>query len=343
MALAGTSRTPASSCSAAAAEATLVAGRDHDWAALVGAARRRRNRAACVPVAATDPLYILYTSGTTGKPKGVVRDNGGHMVALKWSMKNIYGVEPGEVFWAASDVGWVVGHSYIVYAPLLHGCDHHPLRGQAGRHARRRRLLAGDRRAQGRPVHRADRLPRHQEGGSERRVDRQVRSLETSARCSSPASAPIPTPSVGRAQAGVPVIDHWWQTETGWAIAGNPVGLGLLPVKHGSPTVPMPGYDVRCSTRLQARCRRHDGPSWSSCRCRRAACRRCGTPTSASESYLAAFPATTRPRTPASSTRTAISTSWAAPTTSSTSPATACRPAAWRRCWPRIRTSPNAP
>jgi propionyl-CoA synthetase len=96
--------------------------RDHDWAELVAAAKTRGQQAPSVELAATDPLYILYTSGTTGKPKGVVRDNGGHMVALKWTMKNLYGVDPGEVFWAASDVGWVVGHSHIVYGPLLHGC-----------------------------------------------------------------------------------------------------------------------------------------------------------------------------------------------------------------------------
>ena len=100
----------------------MIAGRDHDWASLREAAIKAGKTTDCVPVLATDPLYILYTSGTTGRPKGVVRDNGGHMVALKWSMKNLYGVDPGEVYWAASDVGWVVGHSYIVYAPLFHGC-----------------------------------------------------------------------------------------------------------------------------------------------------------------------------------------------------------------------------
>jgi propionyl-CoA synthetase len=103
-------------------EADLVAGRDHDRKTLRDRALEYAKKADCVPLAATDPLYILYTSGTTGRPKGVVRDNGGHMVALKWSMHNLYGVSPGEVFWAASDVGWVVGHSYIVYAPLIHGC-----------------------------------------------------------------------------------------------------------------------------------------------------------------------------------------------------------------------------
>ena len=133
----------------------------------------------CVPVAATDPLYILYTSGTTGRPKGVVRDNGGHMVALKWSMKNLYGVEPGEVYWAASDVGWVVGHSYIVYAPLFHGCTTILYEGKpvgtpdAGAFWR---VIAehGVRRA----VHRADRVPRHQEGGPAGQVHREIRPVE---------------------------------------------------------------------------------------------------------------------------------------------------------------------
>src|SRR5262249_11838711 len=104
------------------APATLASGRDHDWAKLRDKAVAAKRTVGCVPVAATDPLYILYTSGTTGQPKGVVRDNGGHMVALRWSMRCLYGIEPGEVYWAASDIGWVVGHSYIVYAPLFHGC-----------------------------------------------------------------------------------------------------------------------------------------------------------------------------------------------------------------------------
>ncbi len=148
-----------------------------------------------MPVAATDPLYILYTSGTTGRPKGVVRDNGGHMVALKWSMQNLYGIEPGEVFWAASDVGWVVGHSYIVYAPLLHGCTTILYEGKpvgtpdAGAFWR---VISehGVRRH----VHGADRVPRHQEGGPARQADRGNTISRNSARCSSPASAPIPTP-----------------------------------------------------------------------------------------------------------------------------------------------------
>ena len=130
------------SCSARRRAAPLAAGRDLDWREAVAARRPRR----CVPVPAHgDPLYILYTSGTTGMPKGVVRDHGGHAVALAWSLRNVYGMQPGEVFWAASDIGWVVGHSYIVYAPLLLGCTTVALRGQAGRHAGRRRVLARDR------------------------------------------------------------------------------------------------------------------------------------------------------------------------------------------------------
>ena len=160
-------------------EAAMIAGRDHDWASLRSKAVAEKKTADCVPVLATDPLYILYTSGTTGIPKGVVRDHGGHMVALKWSMKNLYGVEPGEVYWCASDIGWVVGHSYIVYAPLFHGCTSILYEGKpvgtpdAGAfwrvivRSRRRRL-----------VHRADGVPRDQEGRSERRIHRQIRPVE---------------------------------------------------------------------------------------------------------------------------------------------------------------------
>ncbi|HEX2216174.1 MAG TPA: propionyl-CoA synthetase [Xanthobacteraceae bacterium] len=228
------------------AEAGLTAGRDHDWADLRGKALAAGKTAECVPVAATDPLYILYTSGTTGKPKGVVRDNGGHMVALKWSMQYLYGVNPGEVWWSASDVGWVVGHSYIVYAPLFHGCAS---------------ILY-----EGKPVGTPD-------AGAYWRVisDHGVVALFTAPTAFRAIKKEDPQGKlIGKYDlskfrtlflAGeradpdtvkwaeeilrVPGIDHWWQTETGWAIAGNPVGLGQLPIKHGSPTVAMPGYDVR--------------------------------------------------------------------------------------------------
>jgi propionyl-CoA synthetase len=222
--------------------AEMVDGRDHDWAELVAGA----TPAECVPVAATDPLYILYTSGTTGEPKGVVRDNGGHAVALAWSMKNIYGVEPGEVYWAASDVGWVVGHSYIVYAPLLHGCT---------------TVLY-----EGKPVGTPD-------PGAFWRVIAQhgVSVLFTAPTAFRAIKRDDPDAShLGRYDLahfrtlflagercdpdtlhwaertlGVPVIDHWWQTETGWPVAANPMGIEQLPIKPGSPTVAVPGYDIR--------------------------------------------------------------------------------------------------
>jgi propionyl-CoA synthetase len=223
-------------------KAGLTAGRDLDWEELAKGAKA----VPCVPVAATDPLYILYTSGTTGKPKGVMRDNGGHAVALKWSMKYIYGINPGEVFWAASDVGWVVGHSYIVYAPLLYGCT---------------TILY-----EGKPVGTPD-------PGAFWRVISQHR-----------VSVLFTAPTAFRAikkedpngdylkkydiscfrylflagerldpdtyhWAGdmlkIPVIDHWWQTETGWPIAANCMGIEPFPIKAGSPTKPVPGYNVQ--------------------------------------------------------------------------------------------------
>jgi hypothetical protein len=167
------------------------------------------------------------------------------MVALNWTMKNIYDVEPGEVFWAASDVGWVVGHSYIVYAPLLARLHHHRLRGQARRHARRRHLLAGDRGAQGRLLFTAPTafraIKRDDPKGEHRRYDlSSLRALFLAGERADP-----DTIVWAQKALGVPVIDHWWQTETGWAIAGNPLGIEPLPVKLGSPTVPMPGYDVQ--------------------------------------------------------------------------------------------------
>jgi propionyl-CoA synthetase len=199
-----------------------------------------------VPVAATDPLYILYTSGTTAAPKGVVRDNGGHMVALKWSMGNLYGVAPGEVYWAASDVGWVVGHSYIVYGPLLHGCTSVLYEGKpvgtpdAGAFWRVIQEYGIAALFTAPTAFRAIKKEDPDATFLKKYSTRSLRTLFLAGERADP-----DTVQWAERILGVPVIDHWWQTETGWAIAGNPVGLGLLPVKHGSPTVPMPGYDVR--------------------------------------------------------------------------------------------------
>ncbi|MDF3063564.1 MAG: AMP-binding protein [Microvirga sp.] len=227
------------------AAAAMTEGRDHDWAETVAAAKAAGRRADCIPVAATDPLYILYTSGTTGKPKGVVRDTGGYLVALKWSMKGLYGIEPGEVWWCASDVGWVVGHSYIVYGPLLHGCTSVLYEGKpvgtpdAGAFWR----VIADHGAVAlftaptafRAIKKED-----PDGKLMRTYDlSKFRTLFLAGERADP-----DTVQWAEGKLGVPVIDHWWQTETGWAIAGNPMGLGALPVKYGSPTVPMPGYDL---------------------------------------------------------------------------------------------------
>lgn len=224
------------------AVATMQPGRDVDWAEAAAAAEP----ADCVPVAATDPLYILYTSGTTGIPKGVVRDNGGHAVAMKWTMKNIYNVDPGDVFWAASDVGWVVGHSYIVYAPLLHGATTVMFEGKPigtpdpgafwrviSEHGVKVMFTA--------PT--AFRAIKREDPNAEYLKKYDMSCFESlflaGERCDPD------TLAWAENQLKVPVIDHWWQTETGWGIAANCLGIEALPVKPGSPTVCVPGYDVR--------------------------------------------------------------------------------------------------
>jgi propionyl-CoA synthetase len=226
-------------------EAKLKEGRDHDWRKVWEHAVNFAKTSECVPVAATDPLYILYTSGTTGIPKGVVRDNGGHMVALKWSMKNLYGVDPGEVYWAASDVGWVVGHSYIVYAPLFHGCTTILYEGKPvgtpdagvfwrviGEHKCAAMFTAP---TAFRAIRKED-----PDGKLLKQYDlSKFRTLFLAGERADP-----PTIQWAEEMLKVPVLDHWWQTETGWCIAGNPVGLGQLPVKYGSACVPMPGYSI---------------------------------------------------------------------------------------------------
>ena len=220
---------------------TLIEGRDHDWETTVAAAER----APCVMVEATDPLYILYTSGTTGQPKGIVRDNGGHAVGLYWSMANVYGMKPGEVFFAASDVGWVVGHSYIVYAPLLYGCTTVLFEGKpvgtpdAGAYWRLIAEHGVDAMFTAPTAFRAIRRD-DPDGNFIRKYDlSKFRTLFLAGERADPA-----TVQWAEQQLKIPVIDHWWQTEAGWAIVGNCIGLGLQKVKHGSATRAVPGYDL---------------------------------------------------------------------------------------------------
>jgi len=222
--------------------AELTSGRDVDWREAIESA----SPAACESLLATDPLYVIYTSGTTGQPKGIVRDNGGHAVALKWSMKSIYGVDPGEVYWAASDLGWTVGHSYIVYAPLLHGCTTVLYEGKP--------VGTPDPGAFWRVIDQhevsvfftaptAFRAIKKEDPGGEHKKRYPMRRFRTlflaGERCDPD------TLLWAEEKLGVPVIDHYWQTETGWPVLANCLGLGRFPVKPGSPTKAVPGYDVR--------------------------------------------------------------------------------------------------
>ena len=224
------------------AEASMIEGRDHDWVEVM----KDASPVDCVPVKATDPLYIIYTSGTTGQPKGVVRDNGGHIVSLKWSMKHIYGVDPGEVFWAASDVGWVVGHSYIVYAPLFSGNTSILYEGKPvgtpdpgvfwriiSQHNVSALFTAPT-------AFRAIKKEDPDATYLEKYDMSNFRTLFLAGERTDP-----DTLRWAQEKLQVPVIDHWWQTETGWAICSNCIGIEELPVKEGSPSVPVPGWDLR--------------------------------------------------------------------------------------------------
>ncbi|SLN70206.1 propionyl-CoA synthetase [Roseisalinus antarcticus] len=222
--------------------AKLTEGRDFDWHAFQAGVAP----AECVPVAGNHPAYILYTSGTTGAPKGVVRPTGGHLVALNWTMKAIYNVEPGEVFWAASDVGWVVGHSYICYAPLIHGNTTIVFEGKpvgtpdAGTFWR---VIEEHKVASFFTAPTALRAVKRDDPKGELIGDydlSRLRGIYLAGERADP-----DTIAWTQEKTGKPIYDHWWQTETGYTIAGNPVGIEALPVKIGSPTVPMPGYDVQ--------------------------------------------------------------------------------------------------
>ena len=223
-------------------EAELVVGRDVNWAEAVKTAEP----AGCAPVAATDPLYILYTSGTTGEPKGVVRDNGGHMVALKWSMKNIYNADPGDVYWAASDVGWVVGHSYIVYAPLLHGCTTLLYEGKpvgtpdAGAFWR---VISEHKVKVMFTAPTAFRAIKREDPNGDFIKQYDMSKFETLFLAGERTDPD--TLQWAEDKLGVPVIDHWWQTESGWPIVSNCMGLHAFEVRPGSPTKSVPGWDVR--------------------------------------------------------------------------------------------------
>ncbi len=224
------------------ARAEMIEGRDFDWFEV----QKGVEPAECVPIGGADPLYILYTSGTTGQPKGVVRPSGGHMVALHWTMKNIYNVKPGDVFWAASDVGWVVGHSYICYAPLIYGATTIVFEGKpvgtpdAGTFWR---VIEEHKVVSFFTAPTAFRAIKREDPTGEfiKKYDLScLKALYLAGERADP-----DTIIWAQDHLGIPVVDHWWQTETGYSIAANPLGLEALPMKLGSPTVAMPGYDVQ--------------------------------------------------------------------------------------------------
>ena len=304
----------------AQAQAAMTAGRDFDWDDIVPRAVPQE----CVSVEATDPLYILYTSGTTGQPKGVVRDNGGHVVALKWTMEHIYGVEPGEVYWAASDIGWVVGHSYIVYAPLFNGNTTIVFEGKPvgtpdpgtfwrviAEHGVSVLFTAP---TAFRAIKKED-----PDGALIGNYDLSgFRTLFLAGERTDPA-----TLHWARDKLGVPVIDHWWQTETGWSICGRcrVWTCGLSTTADGKWR----------AVRL--------GHWWASCRFPQGRSPRCGMRRSGTAKLIStSFPATTRPPMPGTWTRRAMSSLCQELTTSSTSQGIGSRPGRWKRCSQRIRT-----